>query len=74
MNERTTELIARLEAVEEEINDMIYDLLRDAVGRGEAKRPAAEKRLTQARNAITKAIRLIGSDGAEPAGNAGDDE
>ncbi len=73
MNERHAELIGRLEAVESEIGDLIYGLLRDAVSRGEAKRPAEERRLTQARNAITKAIRLLSVDDGN-SGPAGDHE
>ncbi len=73
MNERHAELVARLEAVESEIGDLIYTSLRDAVSRGEAKRPAEERRLTQARNAITKAIRLLSVDDGDR-GPGGDDE
>ena len=73
-DERVAELAERLRAVEEELGDVIYEVLRDAVSRGDAKRPDLEKRLTRARNAVTKAVHLLdgpGTGAADP--DAGDD-
>jgi hypothetical protein len=69
-DERVAALADRLRAVEEELGDVIYDVLRAAVSRGEAKRPDLEKRLTRARNAVSKAVHLLDDSG----GGAGDEE
>jgi NTP pyrophosphatase (non-canonical NTP hydrolase) len=63
-DERVAALADRLRAVEEELGDVIYDVLRQAVSRGEAKRPDLEKRLTRARNAVGKAVHLLDDTGA----------
>jgi hypothetical protein len=62
-DERVAALADRLRAVEEELGDVIYDVLREAVSRGEAKRPDLEKRLTRARNAVAKAVHLLDDSG-----------
>jgi hypothetical protein len=36
------------------------------VSRGEGKRPDVEKRLTRARNAVSKAVHLLEGDGSAP--------
>ena len=57
-------IVERLEAIEEELRDLAYDRLREAIDTPELL--AEERRLTQARRAIEKAIRLLGSmDGDE---------
>jgi hypothetical protein len=56
-------LANRLDAVAEELDEMMFDQLREAsAARG--GRPVDDKRLTQARRAIEKASRLLrgGSD------------
>ena len=68
MTAKNEDLVTRLGAIEDELTERIFDLLRDAVARGEAKRPAEEKRLTQARNAVTKALRLLSDDSGSGAG------
>lgn len=66
-DERLSALADRLRAVEEELGDVIYDVLREAVSRGEGKRPDVEKRLTRARNAVSKAVHLLEDDGGRSA-------
>jgi hypothetical protein len=61
-DERLAPLVDQLRAVEEALGDLIYDVLREAVSRGEAKRPDLEKRLTRARTAVTKAVHLLDGD------------
>ena len=57
-------IVERLEAIEEELRDLAYDRLRESIDTPELL--AEERRLTQARRAIEKAIRLLGSmDGDE---------
>jgi hypothetical protein len=65
-DERLSALADRLRSVEEELGDVIYDVLREAVSRGEGKRPDVEKRLTRARNAVSKAVHLLEGDGSAP--------
>lgn len=51
-------LAARLDAIAEELDELMFDQLREAsAARG--GRPADDKRLTQARRAIEKASRLL---------------
>jgi hypothetical protein len=52
-------VVERLQAIEEELRDLAYDRLRDALDSPALL--AEERRLTQARRAIEKAIRLLGS-------------
>jgi hypothetical protein len=49
----------RLEAIAEELSDMAFDVLREAVDQGADKRPDLEKRLTRARSSVEKAARLL---------------
>jgi hypothetical protein len=69
---RLADLADRLRAIEDELGDVIYDVLREAVSRGEAKRPDVEKRLTRARNAVTKAVHLLDDDGRRATPDDGD--
>ena len=51
----------------DKLDDMILALLRDAVAAGERVRPAAERRLVRARNALQRAAGLLLDDeDAEP--------
>ncbi len=52
-------VVERLQAIEEELRDLAYDRLRNALDSPALL--AEERRLTQARRAIEKAIRLLGS-------------
>ena len=49
----------RLELIAEELAELAIQALRAAMEAGEEKRPAAEKRLTQARRAVEKAAGLL---------------
>ena len=50
------ELIAQLESVAAQIDEIAFDRLREAVADGELARPAEDKPLMQARRAIEKAV------------------
>lgn len=52
-------LAERLDAIAEEIADTALQELKAAVRRGEQKRPATERTLTQARRAVEKAAHLL---------------
>jgi hypothetical protein len=52
------DLAERLEAIVGELDERSFGMLRDASAR-RAGRPDADKRLTQARRAIEKAIHLL---------------
>lgn len=52
-------LAERLDAISEEIAETALNELKSAVRRGEQKRPAVERTLTQARRAIDKAAHLL---------------
>ena len=52
------DLADRLEAIVADLDERSFDLLREASSRGES-RPAEDKRLTQARRAIEKAVHLL---------------
>jgi hypothetical protein len=51
-------VVERLRSIEEELRDLAYDRLREAVDSPAVL--AEERRLHQARRAIEKAIRLLG--------------
>ncbi len=51
-------LADRLDAVAEELDEVMFDQLREASAAG-GGRPVDDKRLTQARRAIEKASRLL---------------
>ena len=63
MNGSYDHLADRLDAVADELDELMFDQLREAAA-AKAGRPADDKRLTQARRAIEKASRLLrgGSD------------
>jgi hypothetical protein len=52
------DLAERLEAVVADLDERTFDMLREASAEGRG-RPADDKRLTQARRAIEKAIHLL---------------
>jgi len=55
---RYDELVERLQVVADDLDQVIFDQLREASAEGKA-RPADDKRLTQARRAVEKAIHLL---------------
>jgi hypothetical protein len=52
------DLADRLEAVVADLDERTFDMLREASAEGRG-RPADDKRLTQARRAIEKAVHLL---------------
>src|SRR5581483_4881090 len=54
------DIIERLQSIEEELRDLAYDRLRDALDSPDVL--TEERRIHQARRAIEKAIRLLGAD------------
>jgi len=54
-------IVERLQAIEEELRDLAYDRLRDALDSPAVL--AEERRISQARRAIEKAIRILSTDG-----------
>jgi hypothetical protein len=49
-------IIGQLEDVSERLNDVAMSLISDAIEQGETTRPALEKRVSQARRAVDKAV------------------
>lgn len=57
------ELISRqLEDIAERLNDMAMSVISEAIEQGETARPAVEKRISQARRAVEKAIHHLRHD------------
>jgi len=55
------DLVDRLQTVVDDLDQITFDQLREASAQRQG-RPADDKRLTQARRALEKAIRLLGRD------------
>ena len=55
---RYDDLVDRLQVVADDLDQITFDQLREASAEGQA-RPADDKRLTQARRAVEKAIHLL---------------
>ena len=74
MSEHFDDIADRLDAIAEELAETALSELSSAIRRGEQKRPAAERSLTQARRAIEKATHLLrnidSSNSADPLGNS----
>jgi hypothetical protein len=52
-------LAERLQAIAEDLDEIAFDQLREAVADGEIVRPANDKRLMQARRSIEKAADIL---------------
>lgn len=52
-------LAERLRSIAEELDEIAFDQLREAVADGEVVRPANDRRLMQARRSIEKAAHLL---------------
>lgn len=52
-------LAAQLENIAEQLDEMAFDQLREAVAEGAVERPRTDKSLMQARRAIEKAAHLL---------------
>ena len=57
-NERLNEIVSAIKAVVSTIDDLQFDLLRDASAR-KIDRPPLDKTLSQARRALEKAAHLL---------------
>ncbi len=65
---RYDDLVDRLQVVADDLDQITFDQLREASAEGRA-RPADDKRLTQARRAVEKAIHLLrASSGVDSSG------
>ena len=53
------ELVGDLERIEEDLRDRAYDRLAEAAANGDPQAIADEKKLSQARRGIEKAIRAL---------------
>lgn len=58
-------LVGELETLHEALNDLAMSLLSEAIDNGETSRPAAEKRVSQARRSVAKAIEQLRGAGAD---------
>ena len=54
-------LRGRLEGIAEELSDAAMDVLRQALEDGAVGRPEAERRITQARRAVERAVAALGA-------------
>lgn len=59
MSSRYQYLVERLQVVVDDLDQISFDQLREAAAEGHA-RPPDDRRLTQARRAVEKAIHLLG--------------
>ncbi len=64
MNGKYDHLADRLDAIAEELDEVMFDQLREAAAE-RSGRPPDDRRLTQARRAIEKASRLLRGDAIE---------
>ena len=55
------EIISDLEKVSEALNDAAMSLISEAIRNGEKDRPPLEKKLSQARRAVDKALFILRS-------------
>lgn len=62
MNQRMEDLADRIDAIAEDLDELAFDLLREAASRKEA-RPAADRSILQARRALQKASHALRSSG-----------
>ncbi len=54
-------LAERLDQIAEDLDEMAFDQLREAVADGEVERPRSDKTLMQARRSVAKAAHLLRS-------------
>ena len=54
-----SQLAERVDAVAEEIDEVAFDLLREAMADGVVERPQVDRRLMQARRAVEKAAGIL---------------
>jgi hypothetical protein len=61
------DLAGRLDAIVEELDELAFDRLREAVAEGDRARPRGDKQMMQARRSIEKASAVLRAV-AEPSG------
>ncbi|MGD0220268.1 MAG: hypothetical protein ABSC73_07405 [Acidimicrobiales bacterium] len=61
-DERITAICSELGLLAERLDDLALEALRAAVEEGETTRPALERRLVRARNALERARHLLEAD------------
>jgi hypothetical protein len=59
VEDRVADIAQRLAGISEELTDVIYDILREAVAEGATSRPPVEKKLMVAQRAIEKAANVL---------------
>jgi len=57
--DRLEAVIVALEGVVERLDDLVLEMLSDAVQRGETARPPRERQLTRARNAVERSVHIL---------------
>ena len=57
--ERIESVVERLTTIAEDLNDLSMSILSEAIAMGQSERPALEKRVSQARRAVEKAIQHL---------------
>jgi len=67
--EHLEEVKAQLGSIIERLDDLAFDILSQAVSKGEQKRPEMERRVTRARHAIQKALSVLEGISFEDADN-----
>lgn len=61
-DESSQQIVNQLKQISDELGDRALTALKIAHAAGESKRPEDERRLTQARRAVEKAISLLSRD------------
>jgi len=59
MSGRLDSVVAQLESVVAELDEISFDQLREAVADGAKQRPASDKAMTQARRSVEKALYVL---------------
>ncbi len=57
--ETVDEIISQLESISESLNDCAMTLLSEAIREGQTERPPLEKRISQARRSVEKALQHL---------------
>lgn len=60
------DIARRLEAIAEELDDLLYERRRESIDAGGSELPVHEKTLTRARNAVLRAVRILSERDTEP--------
>jgi hypothetical protein len=68
--EALDDVCAELRRSVERLDELAFDVLREAVASGQRSRPEAERRIVRARNAIERAISILEHAGSPSSGSA----